>query len=144
MPLNKNDIVHFYVHYVQSVHVGLRGGGGSEVEKVDKVLRGEGHGATVWVVGCAGMVCVLGKETKTHRSIFNLTFQFHSHFDQKVQKWENSSYLPEEDVAVCAEVQGVAVFFSVRIAAAQLKVHLLPLQLTFVRHHQALSDLKKK
>lgn len=41
-------------------------GVGSEVEKVNKVLRVEGHGATVWVVGCAGMVCVLGKETKTH------------------------------------------------------------------------------
>lgn len=41
-------------------------GGGSEVEKVDEVLRGKGHGAALWVVGCAGMVCVLGKETKTH------------------------------------------------------------------------------
>lgn len=72
--------------------------GGSEVEKVDKVLGGERHGATFWIIGCAGMVCVL----------------------------------PEEDVAVCAEVQGVAVLLSVRIAAAQLKVHLLPLQVTFI------------
>lgn len=37
----------------------LDSGRGSEVEKVDKVLRGEGHGAALWVVGCAGMVCVL-------------------------------------------------------------------------------------
>lgn len=63
MPLNKNNIVHFYVQYVQSVHL-LVGEWGSEVEKVDKVLRGEGHGATFWVVGRAGMVCVLQKETK--------------------------------------------------------------------------------
>lgn len=54
------------------------GGGGSEVEKVDKVLRGEGHGATIGVVGCAGMVCVLGKETKTQRSKLSiLVFQFY-------------------------------------------------------------------
>lgn len=50
-------------------------------------------------------------------------------------------YLPEQDVAVCAEVQGVAVLLPVRVAAAQLEVHLLPLQVTFIRHHQALSDL---
>lgn len=31
-----------------------------------------------------------------------------------------------------AEVQGVTVLLSVRIAAAQLKVHLLPLQMTFI------------
>lgn len=74
------------------------GGGGSEFKKVDKVLRGEGHGAALWVVGCAGMVCVL----------------------------------PEQDVAVCAEVQGVTVLFSVRVAAAQLEVHLLPLQEAFI------------
>lgn len=41
-------------------------------------------------------------------------------------------YLPEEDVTVCAEVQGITVLLSVRIAAAQLKVHLLPLQVTFI------------
>lgn len=41
-------------------------------------------------------------------------------------------YLPEEDVAVCAEVQGVTVLFSVRIAATQLEVHLLPLQVTLL------------
>lgn len=63
MRLNKSNIVHFYVQYVQSVHLDLRGG--SEVEKVDKVLRGKGHGATFWVVGCAGMVCVLQKEANT-------------------------------------------------------------------------------
>lgn len=74
--LNKNNIVHFYVQYVQSVHLDL--GGGSEVEKVDKVLRGEGHGATIGVIGCAGMVCVLGKETKTQRSKLSiLVFQFY-------------------------------------------------------------------
>lgn len=93
---NKNNIVHFYVQYLQSDHLDL--GRGSELEKVNKVLRGEGHSAAFWVVGCAGMVCVL----------------------------------PEKDVTVCAEVQGVAVLLSVRIAAAQLKVHLLPLQVTFI------------
>lgn len=100
MLLNKNNIVHFYVQYVQfsSSRCFLCGGWGSEVEKVDKVLRRKGHGATFWVVGRAGMVCVL----------------------------------PEKDVAVCAEVQGVTVLLSVRIAAAQLKVHLLPLQVTFI------------
>lgn len=70
----------------------------SEVEKVDKVLRGERHGAAIRVVGCARMVCVL----------------------------------PEQDVAVSAEVQGVAVLLSVRVTAAQLEVHLLPLQVTFI------------
>lgn len=97
MLLNKNNIVHFYVQYVQSVHLDFEAGV-SKVEKVDKVLGGEGCGATFRVVGCARMVCVL----------------------------------PEKDVAVCAEVQSVTVLFSARIAAAQLKVHLLPLQLTFI------------
>lgn len=81
--------------------IGIRGvcvWEGSEFEKIDKVLRGEGHGAAFWVVGCAGVVYVL----------------------------------PEKDVAVCAEVQGVAVLLSVRIAAAQLKVHFFPLQVTFI------------
>lgn len=41
-------------------------------------------------------------------------------------------YLPEKDVTVRAEVQGVTVLLSVRIAATQLKVHLLPLQMTFI------------
>lgn len=45
-------------------------------------------------------------------------------------------------MAVSAEVQGVAVLLPVWVAAAQLKVHLLPLQVTFIRHHQALSDLQ--
>lgn len=98
MLLNKKQYCTFLctVCTVSSSDLGSRAG--SEVEKVDKVLRGEGHGATFWVVGCAGMVCVL----------------------------------PEKDVAVCAEVQGVTVLLSVRIAAAQLKVHLFPLQVTFV------------
>lgn len=95
----KKNIVHFYVQYLQSDHRDFEGGvGGSEVEKVNKVLRVKGHSAAFWVVGCAGMVCVL----------------------------------PEEDVTVCAEVQGVAVLLSVRIAAAKLKVHLLPFQMTFI------------
>lgn len=41
-----------------------------------------------------------------------------------------------------AEMQRVAVLLPVRIAAAQLEVHLLPLQVTFVAHHQTLSDLR--
>lgn len=73
MPLNKNNIVHFYVQYVQSVHL-LVGEWGSEVEKVDKVLRGEGHGATFWVVGRAGMVCVLQKETNKKKKTTNQYF----------------------------------------------------------------------
>lgn len=52
------------------------------------------------------------------------------------------AHLPEEDVAVRAEMQRVAVLLPVRIAAAQLEVHLLPLQVTFVAHHQTLSDLR--
>lgn len=40
--------------------------------------------------------------------------------------------LPEEDVAVCTEVQGFTVLLSDRVAATQLKVHLLPLQLALV------------
>lgn len=91
--------------YVQTVHLGLWGG--SEVKQIDKVLWGEGYGAAVWVVRCAGMVGIL----------------------------------PEKDVTVCAEVQGIAVLLSVRIASAQLKVHPLPLQMTFIRHHQTLADL---
>lgn len=50
-----------YSMYSQ-VHLDL--GGGSEVEKVDEVLRGESHSAAFWVVGCAGMVCVLRGEIK--------------------------------------------------------------------------------
>lgn len=41
-------------------------------------------------------------------------------------------YLPEENVAVCAQVQRVTVLLSVRIATAQLEVHLLPLQMTLI------------
>lgn len=36
----------------------------SEVEKVDKVLGGERHSATLGVVGCARVVCVLRKRNK--------------------------------------------------------------------------------
>lgn len=36
----------------------------SEVEKVDKVLRVERHGAAIGVVGCARMVCVLQRRNK--------------------------------------------------------------------------------
>lgn len=61
-----------------------------------------------------------------------------------MQKEEKKCYLPEKDVAVGAEVQCVTVLLSVRIAAAQLRVHLLPLQETFIGDHQALSDLKKQ
>lgn len=52
------------------------------------------------------------------------------------------AHLPEEDVAVCAEMQRVAVLLPVRIATAQLEVHLLPLQVTLVAHQQTLPDLK--
>lgn len=62
----------------------------------------------------------------------------------KERERDRERYLPEKDVAVRAEVQGVAVLLSVRIAAAQLEVHSLPLQVTFLRHHQALADLKTR
>lgn len=55
---------------------------------------------------------------------------------------DGKHYLPEQDVAVSAEVQRVAVLLPARVAAAQLEVHLLPLQVTFIRHHQALSNLQ--
>lgn len=44
---------------------------GSEFEKIDKVLRGEGHGAAFWVVGCAGVVYIL-KEKKKNKHCMNL------------------------------------------------------------------------
>lgn len=56
--------------YLQSVRVGFWIE--SEVEKVDEVLRGEGHGATFGIVSCAGMIRVLQTETKeTQPSILN-------------------------------------------------------------------------
>lgn len=36
----------------------------SEVEKVDKVLRGQRHGAAISVVGCAWVFCVLQRRNK--------------------------------------------------------------------------------
>lgn len=46
--------------YNVSVHLGFvwveKGLMGSEVEQIDEILRGEGHGAVFWVVGCAGMI----------------------------------------------------------------------------------------
>lgn len=59
------------------------------------------------------------------------------------QIWENKTNLPEKDVAVCAEVQRVAVLLPARVTAAQLEVHLLPLQVTLVAHHQPLPDLRR-
>lgn len=63
---------------------------------------------------------------------------------KSLMKWKNKhAHLPEKDVAVCAEMQRVAVLLSVRITAAQLEVHLLPLQVTLVAHHQTLTDLRR-
>lgn len=90
----RNKKMYRYVHYVQHPSACAA----SEVEKVDEILWREGLCAALWVIGCAGVVCVL----------------------------------PEKDVAMCAEVQGVTVLLSARIAAAQLEVHLLPLQVAFV------------
>ena len=53
-------------------------------------------------------------------------------------------YLPEEDVAVCAEVERLAVLLQTRVAADQLEVHLLPLQLALLRHDEALADLQTR
>lgn len=59
-------------------------------------------------------------------------FSFTSTLIKCKMKENEAEYLPEKDVAVCAEVQGVAVLLSVRIAAAQLKVNFFPLQVTFI------------
>ncbi len=45
--------------------------GGSEIKKADEVLRWEGHGATFWVVGCAGMVCFLQKQKQAHNNQYS-------------------------------------------------------------------------
>lgn len=46
----------------------MKGGGLSEVEKVDKILRRQRRGAAFGVVGRARMVCVLrGRKTKHMR-----------------------------------------------------------------------------
>lgn len=50
-------------------------------------------------------------------------------------------YLPEQDVAVCAKLQGVAVLFFVWVAPAQLKVHFFPFQVSLVGCDEALADL---
>lgn len=110
---------------------------GSEVEQVDEILRGEGHGAVFWVVCCAGMIL----KRKGHFLIDLLKFL---RIKTQTKMLMLNQYLPEKDVAVRAEVQGVAVLLSLRIAAAQLKVHFLPLQVAFVRQHQTLANLKTK
>lgn len=40
--------------------------------------------------------------------------------------------LPEEDVAVCAELQGVAVLLLAGVTPAELEIHPLPLQMALV------------
>lgn len=117
----------------------IRRGGGSEVEQTDKVLWGEGGCAAFWVVGRARMVSVLRNKES---AVINLNAAFSSRF--QTRRKAAAAYLPEKDVAVRAEVQRVAVLLSERTAAAQLEVHLLPLQVTFVRHHQTLTDLKQE
>lgn len=95
-----------------------------------------------WFVSCA-IKKKKKKKKDTQQSILHFASvssskcsfmsRFHAHFDQAEYKSEKKiRYLPEEDVAVCAEVQGVTVLLSVRVAAAQLEVHLLPLQVTFI------------
>lgn len=118
----------------------------SEVEKVDKILRRQRGGAAFGVVGRARVVCVLrGKKNKTRATIKFRWIRrvcLQSFCSNSLIKWKNKqTHLPKKDVAVCAEMQRVAVLLSVRITAAQLEVHLLPLQVTLVTHHQTLTDL---
>lgn len=65
-----------YSIYNQFILLVVGGGRVSEVKKVNKVLRGERHSATFWVVGCARMVCVLRKETDVTINAFFLNFSF--------------------------------------------------------------------
>lgn len=44
-----------YVHYVQHTLAFVA----SEVEEVDEILWSEWQSAALWVIGCAGVVCVL-------------------------------------------------------------------------------------
>ena len=39
---------------------------GLEPEEVNKVLRGDGHQAAVWIVGCARVAKILGKGQQTN------------------------------------------------------------------------------
>lgn len=94
------------------------------------------------------MVCVLREEKQ--KQAVTITFQWvrrvylQSFSSKSLIKWKNKhAHLPEKNVAVCAEMQRVAVLLSVRITAAQLEVHLLPLQVTLVAHHQTLTDLRR-
>lgn len=126
----------------------MGGRGLSEVEKVDKILRRQRRGAAFGVVGRARMVCVLREEkqkqgvTITFRWVRRVYLQSFS--SKSLIKWKNKhAHLPEKNVAVCAEMQRVAVLLSVRITAAQLEVHLLPLQVTLVAHHQTPADLRR-
>lgn len=73
------------------------------------------------------MLCVLQEQTGDQYYLFYSVLSSEPGFTFSLIEIQNILYLPEEDVAVCAEVQGVTVLLSVRIAAAQLKVHLLPL-----------------
>lgn len=54
------------------------------------------------------------------------------------------TYLPGENVAVFAELQGVSILLSPGVTPDQLKIHLLPIQLSLVRQDQSLADLKIK
>lgn len=145
--LKPNIFTHLCTVYTQSSSI-LGGRGLSEVEKVDKILRRQRRGAAFGVVGCARMVCVLwGRKTKHARRLNSNGFArvYLQRFCSKsLIKWKNKhAHLPEKDVAVCAEMQRVAVLLSVRITAAQLEVHLLPLQVTLLAHHQTLTDLRR-
>lgn len=100
-------------------------------------MRRQRRGAAFGVVGRARVACVLRRRTtKAGAAVSPQGLA-------GLITWGNKrSHLPEEDVAVGAEVQRVAVLLPVSIAAAQLEVHLLPLQVTLVTHHQTLSDLR--
>lgn len=54
------------------------------------------------------------------------------------------TYLPGENVAVFAELQRVSILLSPGVTPDQLKIHLLPIQLSLVRQDQSLADLKIK
>lgn len=117
------------------------GRGLSEVEQVDKILRRQRRGAAFGVVGRARVACVL-RRRKTKAGAAINPRGFAALIGGLITRENERAHLPEEDVAVRAEMQRVAVLLPARIAPAQLEVHLLPLQVTLVAHHQTLSDLR--
>lgn len=62
-----NIIFYMFMYSIYTVNSFFLGGGPSEVEKVDKILRRQWRGAAVGVVGRARVICVLREEKQTAR-----------------------------------------------------------------------------